>query len=255
MLLCLIMLFRQCDKSQQLKYELEVSRHIANQNLAALNDNEIRLMVTKDQLKEIDYSLYEAKRIIDSLIDVKSQVITKTEVRYIEQNITLLSELYFDSIRGSYGLKFLDDNNFRKIEGISFFKVKEEDASVIIEADSTIITNLSFNFALVISQYQDNLTNYTRTKMLPFYVNIDGSLGGRIPNEILNIDFRNAEILDTPFTPNQPPIPIVTNNNRFNSGFAVTINPLAFGLHPTDNGYRFGWTPNIGIGYYITFRK
>ena len=107
---------------------------------------------------------------------------------------------------------------------------------------------------MVISQYDDPISKYTKTKILPFNVNPDGTVGQQIPESLLKIDFRNAEILDKPFTPNKPSDPAV-KTSRIQTGIALTISPIAFGMYPTTSGIKFGYTPNIGLSYYITLKK
>lgn len=250
-LLITTLLFRQCNETKRYKDEVVRVKSIAEQNIAALGDKEIQLKVTTDQLKIIDSSLYIAKQKIDSLTDIKSKEITKVEFEYLPKNVITSSKLVYDTTRNAYGLVFNTDDLVRTIDGVSYFRIDSGDNNLVIFPDSTIIKNFSLNFSLVISQYDDPITKYTRTKIIPFYVNADQTLGQSIPESVLKLDFRNAEILDIPYQTK----PLTSNKRKRQDGIALTVNPLAIGVYSTPNGVRFGLTPNIGIGYYITFKK
>ena len=46
-----------------------------------------------------------------------------------------------------------------------------------------------------------------------------------------------------------------TNNKRtLKGGWGVTFNPIAIGMYPANSSFKFGWTPNVGVGYYLTFK-
>jgi len=247
----MLLFFKQCDDIKKYKSEVEQIKFISEQNIAALTDKEIQLKVTEKQLYQIDSSLYIAKLKIDSLTGVKSKQITKVKLEYLPKNIITSSELVYDSIRMAYGLVFNTEDLVRTIHGTSYFKIDTSQTKLIIYPDSTVINNFNLNFSLVISQYDDPITKYTRTRIVPFYINPDKTLGKEIPNSILALDFRNAEILDKPYQTQ----PKISNKIKRHEGIALTFNPIAVGVYPSDNGLKFGLVPNIGIGYYITFKK
>ena len=255
LVLFLVLFLRQCNETRRVKDELATTQHIANQNIAALGDKEIQLKVTKDQLRIVDSNLYVALNKVDSLTNIKSKTITITKPIYLGKDVVIPADLVYDTINDLYGLKFKSEDMVRTINGVSWFKIQASEKSLTVKPGDTKLNDFKLNFALVISQYDDPVTKYTKTKILPFNVNADGSVGQQIPESLLKIDFRNAEILDKPFTPNKPVDPPYVKPKLLQTGFALTISPLAFGMYSTGSGVKFGYTPNIGISYYITFKK
>lgn len=254
LVLFIVLFLKQCSKTKEVESKLASTEIIANQNIAALKDKEIQLRLTRDQLKIVDSNLYIALNKVDSISKIKSKTITIAEPIYLGKDIVIPADLIYDSINNLYGLKFKSEDMVRTINGVSWFKVENSDKKLVIKANETKLNDFKLNFALVISQYDDPTTKFTKTKILPFNVNPDGTVGELIPESLLKIDFRNAEVLDKPFTPNKPNDPAV-KNSKIQTGFALTISPLAFGMYPTTSGIGFGYTPNIGISYYITFKK
>lgn len=252
--LLFILLQQQCNKTKDIKAQLKSTTQIANQNLAAISDSTIQLKMTIQQLASVDSELYLANKKVDSLYNIKSKQITLTKIQYIPQNVTLSNNLIYDKDKGLYGLSFSSFDSVRSFNGVSKFKIVKGDNTYNVVPDSTQITNFRLNFNLVISQYEDAKTKFTRTKIVPYYVDTNGKLIAPISDQLLKINFRNAEILDKPWTEN------VNSNNpppktRLVSGWGLTISPLAVGVYPSGNSMKFGYTPNIGISYYITLRK
>ncbi len=255
LVLFIVLFLRQCSKTNELKYELKNSKHIAEQNIAALGDKEIQLKVTKEQLSVIDSKLSDALNRVDSLKNIKSKTITITQPVYITKNVVVPSQFIYDSLNNRYGLSFKSTDLVRTINGTSWFKLDNTKETLKVLPDNTNINDFKLNFALVISQYDDQETKFTRTKIVPFNVKQNGELGEEIPESILKINFRNAEILDKPFEPKKPEMPL-EKPKMFNTGFGLSISPLAVGLVPgVGNTVRIAWTPNIGLSYCITFRK
>lgn len=255
LILFLVLFLRQCGETSRLKSELKVSKHIASQNIAALGDKEIQLKLTKEQLAVVDTKLSDALNRIDSLKNIKSKTITITQPIYINKNVVVPSEFVYDTLNNRYGLSFKSKDLVRTIKGVSWFKIDNTKETLRVLPNNTNISDFKLNFALVISQYDDEVTKYTRTKIVPFNVKDNGELGEEIPESLLKISFRNAEILDKPFEPKKPDNPIV-KPKTFNTGLGLSISPLAIGLVPSANGVvRVAWTPNIGLSYCITFRK
>jgi len=255
LILFLVLFLRQCSETNKLKSELKVSKHIASQNIAALGDKEIQLKLTKEQLAVVDTKLSNALNRIDSLKNIKSKTITITQPIYVNKNVVVPSEFVYDTLNSRYGLSFNSKDLVRTIKGISWFKIDNTKETLRVLPNSTNISDFKLNFALVISQYDDEVTKYTRTKIVAFNVKDNGELGEEIPESLLKISFRNAEILDKPFEPKKPDNPVV-KPKTFNTGLGLSISPLAIGLVPSANGVvRVAWTPNIGLSYCITFRK
>lgn len=244
----------QCKQTKAAKAQVEMTQQIANQNMAALKDNTIQLQVTKSQLGLVDSNLKDALDKVDSIGKIKTKVITITQPIYLGKDVLVPSSLLYDTANKTYGLKFTSTDMVRTINGTSWFKLQQETKSLTVIPDSTKINDFKLNFTMVISQYDDQVTKYTRTKIIPFNVNSDGSLGNQIPDSLLKINFRNAEILDKPFTL-PPTAQTEAKKGLFQSGWGVTLNPAAVGFYPVAGGVKWGWTPNIGFGYYITLRQ
>ena len=100
------------------------------------------------------------------------------------------ADLVYDTINDLYGLKFKSEDMVRTINGVSWFKIQDSEKSLTVKPGDTKLNDFKLNFALVISQYDDPITKYTKTKILPFNVNADGSVGQQIPESLLKIDFR-----------------------------------------------------------------
>lgn len=287
-----------------LENQLNEVTNIAEQNLAALSDNEVQLQVTRDQLKVVNIGLYESLLKIENLLKIKPKEIIKTEIRYIPRDIIVPStliidstnkyfilqdsnynlirtapfnppsiprtnipnngnewELMFGNLLGdkstNYGLNFKSVDVVRTIEGTSWFTLKENNLGYEVIPKPTIIHNFDLNFALVISKYEDNITNITKIKITPFNVKSDGTLGDSIPQSMLKLSYRNAELLEKPFQNNPSSVLInVPTKSRFLHGIGLSINPLALGIYSGGDGtVRYGWTPNISLGYFITYTK
>jgi hypothetical protein len=254
MVLFMGLFLQQCNETRAVKNQLAISQHIAEQNTAALNDNTIQLRVTKEQLGHVDSNLKTALVKVDSIGKIKTKVITVAQPIYYSKDVLVESSLTYDTAKGLYGLNFNSTDQVRTIDGVSSFKILKTDNSMTIVPDSTKIKDFKLNFCMVISQYDDPKTKYTRTKIIPFNVKSDGSLGNEIPDSILKVNFRNAEILDKPFTPNDSKDPGVKDKS-FATGWGFSLNPLSVGMYPSTGGVKIGWTPNISFGYYLTFRK
>jgi hypothetical protein len=249
MILFLCLWLQQCNVTKDMKNQLATTQHIAEQNIAALADNSIQLRVTKDQLANVDSHMHQALTKIDSLADIRSTTITVTKPIYVGKDVVVPNNLLVDTLRQSYGLQFTSEDAVRTINGVSWFKFDTTKKSIIVVPENTDIKDFKLNFSLVISQYEDQVTKYTRTKIIPFKVKGDGSLGDEIPESLLKINFRNAEILDKPFTPNTPKEP-TPNKSKFKTGWALNLNPVGLGI----NNGKLIVTPNISFGYYITLR-
>ena len=91
LILFLALFLRQCSVTRDLKNELATTKHISEQNIAALGDKEIQLKVTKDQLAVIDTQLHKALVRVDSLKNIKSKVIS---IDNVSNTVTLDSNTW-----------------------------------------------------------------------------------------------------------------------------------------------------------------
>lgn len=249
MVLFFCLWLQQKSVTNDYKEQVKVSQHIAQQNIDALKDHSIQLQVTRDQLSKIDTNLAIALKKVDSLSHIKSTVITTVKPEYVGKDVIIPNTVVLDTPNHMYGLKFNSSDQVRSVAGISWFKVDTNKRAIFISPGNTDFNHFDLNFTLVISQYQDSVAKYTRTKIVPFHVNNDGTLGNPISDSLLKISYRNAEILDKPFT--LPAAPDETKHKRkLQTGWGFSLNPVGVGIN---NGKAI-LTPNISFGYYITLR-
>ena len=241
---------QQCNKAKEIKDKLAVTTHMADQNLAAIKDSSIQLQLTKQQLAMVDSHLYITLNKVDSLQNAKSTQITVIQPKYIPVDVAIINKLRYDSITHKYGLDFNSIDSVRTIQGTSWFKVNRDNKNINILPDSTNIDKFKFNFAFVVSKYDDKKTKFTRTKITPFYLDSLGHMGNEISEKQIKFDFRNVEILDKAWQQNPPPN-TPKPKLRLESGWGLSLNPLGVGM----NSNKFIYTPNISFGYYITLRK
>jgi hypothetical protein len=243
-------LFNQYNKTKEYKEKYQTATHIADQNFAAIKDSTIQLKVTKKQLQYLDSQLYSTLNKVDSLQGVKSTQITVVKPVYIPVDISVINKLKYDSITKKYGLDFKSMDSIRTIGGTSWFQVNRDGNNLHILPDSTIIKDFRFNFTFVVSQYDDKVNKFTRTKITPFYVDSTGRMGNQISEKQIKFDFRNVEILDKPWQEN--PVPGSGKGKyKLQSGWGICLSPIGIGY----NLNKFIYTPNISFGYYITLRK
>jgi len=247
------LLLQQCNKAKQMENKFNEATHIADQNLAAMKDSTIQLKMTKEQLATVDSELFKIVDKVDSLQEAKTKQITVVKPQYVPVDMTVLNKLKYDSISKKYGLEFHSWDSVRTIDGVSFFKINKNNDVLDISPDTTLIKNFGFNFTFVISQYEDPKNKFTRTKIVPFYVDSTGKATNPISEKMMKFNFRNAEILDKPWQENKPCPPPV--KEKYHAGWGLCITPLAVGVVQQNNGINFKFTPSIGVGYFITFGK
>ena len=251
-MLLFIALLQQISSRADYKSKFETAQKIGDENLAAIKDNSIQLKVTKSQLKTLDSNLFIALNKNDSLLKIKSKVITIIKPVYIPTESSFINDLKFDTPSKRYGLTFNTVDSIKMFNGITWFKLIKTDSGYHILPDSTEISNFKFNFVMVTSQYDDPKTKLTKAKITPYYIDSMGNLGNPISEKIIKFDFRNIEILDKPYVENVP-INSDTKKSKYRviTGWGLSLSPLAIGM--TTHGW--GYTPNIGISYCILLNK
>jgi len=240
----------QCNKTKEYKDKFKIATHIADQNLAAITDSSIQLKLTKKQLQSLDSQLYRTLNKVDSLQGAKSKEITVVKPVYVPVDVSVINKLRYDSITKKYGLDFKSIDSVRTIGGTSWFMVNKDGNNINILPDSTLIKDFKFNFTFVVSQYEDKVTKFTRTKITPFYVDSFGKMGNQISEKQIRFDFRNVEILDKPWQENVTPSQ-GKGKYKLQSGWGLFLAPLGVGY----SNNKIIYTPNISFGYYITLRK
>lgn len=239
------------NANKDLKDKLKETTQIANQNLAAASDSSVKLELTKNQLRTYDYRLYRASVMNDSILKIKSKTVTVSVPIYIPIETSNPNKLGYDSLRKKYNLTFTSKDSVRTFSGISYFSVNRlKNDSISILSDTTKIENFKFNFALVLSQYIDTKTNFTKNKIIPYFVDSTGNLTNQISENLIKFDIRGVDLLDKEYTK-----PVEKTKRRLVSKWGLTLSPIAVGLMPTTNGFKLGYVPNIGISYIITLGR
>lgn len=246
---------QQCKNTAEYKQKFNTAVTIAEGNLAAIKDSSIQLKMTRDQLKTLDSNLYTVIEKNDSLQKAKSKTITITKPIYIPVDVKFVNHLKYDSVKGSYGLAFKTQDSVRSFDGVSWFKLNRLDNNVDISPDSTDINNFKFNFAMVISQYQDAKTKYTKAKITPFYLDTAGNITNPISEKTLKFDFRNIEILDKPYVENTPDNNIKQSKYKVVTGWGLTVSPFGLGFVTHNGVITAKYAPNISLSYCILLKK
>jgi hypothetical protein len=251
-LFSLVLNFKQCSDNINNKEKLEAVKQIYDNNIKALSDSTIVLKLTREQLKDVDKNLSSAADKIDSIKKIKAKEIYIT--RPIDRTIPkpVKNNLTYDSAKNKYSLTFQLEDSVKYIEGTSSFVINNKD-TLTINPDSTIINKFKFNFALVITKYDDNLIKATKIDITPFYLDSSGNITDPISEKQLELQFRGVEFLQYDWYKTQSVGS--QNKKRWLTGWALTISPLAIGLYSNGNGLSYGITPNIGISYFITYRR
>ena len=252
-LMCLYL--QQCKNTAEYKEKFNTAVKIADGNLAAMKDSSIQLKMTRDQIKTMDSNLFVLIEKTDSLQEAKSKTITITKPVYIPIDVKFVNHLKYDSTKSRYGLAFKTEDSVRSFDGVSWFKLDRTNNDVDILPDSTDINNFRFNFAMVISQYQDPITKYTKAKITPYHIDTAGNVTNAISENKLKFDFRNIEILDKPYVENTPGNQTKQSKYKVVTGWGLSISPFGVGLITHDNILMIKYAPNISLSYCILLKK
>lgn len=246
---------QQCKNTAEYKDKYNTAVKIADGNLAAIKDSSIQLKMTREQIKTLDSNLFVLIEKTDSLQKAKSKMITVTKPIYVPIDVKFVNHLKYDSIKGRYGLVFKTEDSVRSFDGISWFKLNRSNNDVDIFADSTDINNFKFNFAMVVSQYEDPITKYTKAKITPYHIDTAGRITNAISEDKLKFDFRNVEILDKPYVDNTPKEPVNQSKYKVVTGWGLTFSPLGLGLINNNGIFTVRYAPNISLSYCILLKK
>jgi len=240
--------FNQLKSTRIAKQKIKSTITIAENNRKALSDSTIVLMLTRKQLAETDTMLSKMVAKLDSL-KKNPKIITVIKPIYVPDTISVENQLAQDTNDSTkYGLKFISLDSVRTIEGVSWLNFKN---NKIIPAN-TDITKFSLNFGLSVARYNDENNKTQKIDIQPYYINSSGEFTKPISKNVLNINYRGAELLDVPYEYNIPDnVPGVSKNKySVKGGFALTLNFVGYGYNPFGVKPEMNFLmPTINIGY------
>jgi len=266
--LMIMLLFRQCGKIKELKYDIKVKEvEMKNEydrfinNIENLKDSvqfisednvyvKSLLRVKDDELEILDSELNKSKKRIQELAtkiqkgaEVKNIYITK-----ISSDITttdVLTNVERDSL-GNFSVGITDTNQVYSVNTQSWFRLVPNNETLKLELvdkfgdGRSSLLNHRLNFSLTMSQIE---MEDGKTRVLVQPIDRNGQV---IPNNVLSIPFVNgAEFMD--IEPKIIPQPTKPNNRR---GFGVMVGP-SYGLYQLNGAFQPTWGIGISVGYKI----
>ena len=266
--LMVVLLFKQCDKVKNLKYEIKVKEvEYGNEknrffnNIQTLKDSvefvegdnlyiKSLLRVKEDELSVMDNQLDSARiniKVLANKLDDKSEVknIYITEISSELTTNDVMTNIKKDSL-GNLSLGIRDMNQIYSIETESWFKLTPYNDSLRIELvdkfglDKSSQLKHKLNFSLTLSQIEMS-DGLTRVIVQP-----TDKYGQIIPPNILQIPFVNGvEFMDVKPNIIPPPPPI-----KKRRGFGMLIGP-SYGLYNINGTFQPTWGIGISVGYKI----
>ena len=266
--LMVILLFKQCDKVKNLKYEIKVKEvEYGNEknrffnNIQTLKDSvefvegdniyiKSLLRVKEDELSVMDNQLESARiniKVLANKLDGESEVknIYITEISSELTTNDVMTNIKKDSL-GNLSLGIRDTNQIYSIETVSWFKLSPYNDSLRIELvdkfglDKSSQLKHKLNFSLTLSQIEMS-DGLTRVIVQP-----TDKYGQIIPPNILQIPFVNGvEFMDVKPNIIPPPPPI-----KKRRGFGMLIGP-SYGLYNINGTFQPTWGIGISVGYKI----
>ena len=266
--LMVILLFKQCDKVKNLKYEIKVKeveydneKNRFFNNIQTLKDSvefvegdniyiKSLLRVKEDELSVMDNQLESARiniKVLANKLDDKSEVknIYITEISSELTTNDVMTNIKKDSL-GNLSLGIRDTNQIYSIETESWFKLTPYNDSLRIELvdkfglDKSSQLKHKLNFSLTLSQIEMS-DGLTRVIVQP-----TDKYGQIIPPNILQIPFVNGvEFMDVKPNIIPPPPPI-----KKRRGFGMLIGP-SYGLYNINGTFQPTWGIGISVGYKI----
>ena len=266
--LMVVLLFKQCDKVKNLKYEIKVKeveydneKNRFFNNIQTLKDSvefvegdnlyiKSLLRVKEDELSVMDNQLESARiniKVLANKLDDKSEVknIYITEISSELTTNDVMTNIKKDSL-GNLSLGIRDTNQIYSIETESWFKLTPYNDSLRIELvdkfglDKSSQLKHKLNFSLTLSQIEMS-DGLTRVIVQP-----TDKYGQIIPPNILQIPFVNGvEFMDVKPNIIPPPPPI-----KKRRGFGMLIGP-SYGLYNINGTFQPTWGIGISVGYKI----
>lgn len=256
MLLFIFLFVEQCKQTNSAKAETAEAKLIADNNLKALSDSTIVLLMTREQLAITDKNLSKITHRYDSLKKNPTIVYIAKPV-YIPKDVVASNELIYDPIDSTrYGLKFTSFDSVRTIGATSWLQIKNTPTKLTITPDKTIIETFTLNFGLSIAQYDDKKAKVTRLSIEPYYVDKEGNYVAPISKNLLDIQYRGANLLEVPYQMNPSSNSLPKHKYSVKTGFSISVNLLGYGAMPFNSTPAGGWiAPSIGIGYGVMLIK
>jgi len=240
--------FNQLRATKIAKEKNKAATTIAENNRKALKDSTIVLMLTRKQLAETDTALSKIVFKLDSLKE-NPKTITIIKPIYVPDTISVENQLTQDvKDTTKYGLEFNSVDSVRTIKGVSWLNYKNNK----ITPANTEITKFSLNFGLSIARYNDKDNKLQKIDIRPYYINDKGEFTKPISKNLLNLNYRGAELLDVPYEYNVPDnIPGVSKRKySVRGGFAITFNFIGYGYNPFGEKPEINFLmPSVNIGY------
>ena len=266
--LMVVLLFKQCDKVKNLKYEIKVKeveydneKNRFFNNIQTLKDSvefvegdniyiKSLLRVKEDELSVMDNQLESARiniKVLANKLDGESEVknIYITEISSELTTNDVMTNIKKDSL-GNLSLGIRDTNQIYSIETESWFKLTPYNDSLRIELvdkfglDKSSQLKHKLNFSLTLSQIEMS-DGLTRVIVQP-----TDKYGQIIPPNILQIPFVNGvEFMDVKPNIIPPPPPI-----KKRRGFGMLIGP-SYGLYNINGTFQPTWGIGISVGYKI----
>jgi hypothetical protein len=237
-----LFILKQCDSNKQTEL-------INKQNELALKDSSYQLVLTKEKLKLIDSSLYKAVSKIDSLSTLPVKEVIKIKIKYVPRDVIVDNTVQYDSLTKKGSVSFTSNDSVRSFDAISYFNIDTSNHKISLVHDKSEVKNFKFNFDLICYKELDRDGNIV-VKVKPFYIDKEGNLIKEISTNTLNIGYRSVLLQPSDF-----PVKPSSNKLRLESGWGLTLTPLAVGLSFGPKGVQYGFTPNIGFSYYLTLKR
>lgn len=245
--LLIITVFKQCDNIRDLKKEAKEQENVMNQNLMAYNDMNYQFKLTKDQLKLANQDLYSATLQVESLLvenkkkpGVVIKEIYKTKIEYRDTTIIVDNSVAYNDSTNLYNVAFSTKDLVRSFEVNNYVRLlRDSVAGCLLLKDHSEVKNFKFEFDIIFAKYQEN--GYTKIKAYA----VNNETNQPIPDNILRLSYRGAELLDKPWELNKP------KPKRWAHGIGVSINPI--GVVPVLQNGKITpvYAPSVSIGYYF----
>lgn len=238
-----IFTFKQCSDKDELIA-------ISNQNKLAMLDSSYQLVLTKTELAKTSKQLYNAVNKLDST--KKDGVIIKevTRIKLVPsiKEVIINNKASYDSLynKGLVSTNFED--SLKSFDVYSYFKVDTTGGKIRLYGDKSIVENFKLKFDLV-SYKEKNADGNILVKTKAFYVDDNGNLLNEVAQGQLSLNTRSVMLSPDDFA--QP----TKKKLRVESGWGLTITPIAIGVYNSPNGLTYGLTPNIGFSYYFTLKR
>lgn len=252
---------QQCGKTKAAQAQTHQVTNIANENLKAMKDSSIQLKLTRTQLADADQNLSAKVKLMDSLI--KAQYGKKDQVVEVIQGAPVVVQRDMkvnNFVRvdptdpAKHILTFAVDDSVKSFDVAAAFYINKKDSTIYVLPGSTDINNFKLNFEFAVVKYDDPLAKVTKYKIVPLYTDKSGKTS-IISDKTLVFNFRGVDLLDRPWELNNNDPAEVKKKLRVVGRWGLGLNPIGVGPIMNGNGIKFGYSPSISIGYFLTLEK